>query len=124
LSAVVAGVAAADVVAAPVPAQAQPDPLHRFEHQTIAWHDCRTNPNDPIAAQLAAVGALCGEMTVPLDYRHPDGRTISIAGTGGRPPTPRTSWARWSSTPASRTRPGVRSPPRRPRRRRWAPSTT
>ena len=80
LSAVVAGVAAAGVVAAaPVPAQAQPDPLYRFEHQTIAWHDCRTNPNDPIAAQLAAVGALCGEMTVPLDYRHPDGRTISIA---------------------------------------------
>jgi len=70
LSAVIAGVAAA-----PVPTQAQPDPLYRFEHQAIAWHDCRTNPNDPIAAQLAAVGALCGEMTAPLDYRHPDGRT-------------------------------------------------
>lgn len=79
LSAVIAGVAATVVVAAPAPAQAQPDPLYRFEHQAIAWHDCRTNPNDPIAAQLAAVGALCGEMTVPLDYRHPDGRTISIA---------------------------------------------
>ena len=79
LAAVVAGVAVTGVVGAPVPAQAQPDPLHRFEHQTIAWHDCRTNPNDPIAAQLAAVGALCGELTVPLDYRHPDGRTISIA---------------------------------------------
>jgi pimeloyl-ACP methyl ester carboxylesterase len=84
LSAVVAGVAATGVVAtgavaAPVLASAQPDPLHRFEHQTIAWHDCRANPNDPIAAQLAAVGALCGEMRVPLDYRHPDGRTISIA---------------------------------------------
>src|SRR5438477_1253349 len=77
LSAMVAGIAATAAVAAP--AQAQPDPLHRFERQTIAWHDCRTNPNDPIAAQLAAVGALCGEMTVPLDYRHPDGRTISIA---------------------------------------------
>jgi pimeloyl-ACP methyl ester carboxylesterase len=74
----VAGVAATGVVAA-VPAQAQADPLHRFEHQSIAWHDCRTNPNDPIAAQLAAAGALCGEMTVPLDYRHPDGRTVSIA---------------------------------------------
>lgn len=79
LSALLAGVAASGVVAAPVPAQAQPDALHRFEHQNIAWHDCRTNPNDPIAAQLAAVGALCGEMTVPLDYRHPEGRTISIA---------------------------------------------
>src|SRR2546430_10170645 len=78
LSAMVAGVAATAVVVA-VPAQAQPDPLDRFEHQAIAWHDCRTNPNDPIAAQLAAVGALCGEMRVPLDYRHPDGRTISIA---------------------------------------------
>jgi pimeloyl-ACP methyl ester carboxylesterase len=79
LAAMVAGVAATGLVAAAVPAQAQPDPLHRFEHQTIAWHDCRTNPNDPIAAQLAAAGALCGEITVPLDYRHPDGRTISIA---------------------------------------------
>ena len=84
LPAVIAGVAAAGVVAtgavaAPVPAQAQPDPLYRFEYQAIAWHDCRTNPNDPIAAQLAAVGALCGEMRVPLDYRHPDGRAISIA---------------------------------------------
>ncbi|HEX6525614.1 MAG TPA: alpha/beta fold hydrolase [Streptosporangiaceae bacterium] len=79
LSAVIAGAAAAVAVAAPVPAQAQPDPLYRFEHQAIAWHDCRINPDDPIAAQLAAVGALCGEMTVPLDYRHPDGRTISIA---------------------------------------------
>jgi pimeloyl-ACP methyl ester carboxylesterase len=78
MSAAVAGVVAIGVLAA-VPAQAQSDPLHRFEHQSIAWHDCRTNPNDPIAARLAAVGALCGEMTVPLDYRHPDGRTISIA---------------------------------------------
>jgi pimeloyl-ACP methyl ester carboxylesterase len=76
LSAVVAGVAATTVV---VPAQTQPGPLHRFERQTIAWHDCRTNVNDPIAGHLAAVGALCGELTVPLDYRHPDGRTISIA---------------------------------------------
>jgi hypothetical protein len=76
LSAVVAATAAP---AASAPAQAQPDPLYRFEHQPMAWHDCRTNPNDPIAKQLAAVGAPCGEMTVPLDYRHPDGRTISIA---------------------------------------------
>ena len=68
LSAVVAVVAATGVMAV-VPAQAQPDPLYRFEHQTIAWHDCRTNPNDPVAAQLDAVGALCGEMTVPLDRK-------------------------------------------------------
>lgn len=78
VSAVAAGVAATGLVAA-APAQAQPDPLHRFARQAIAWHDCRTNPNDPIAAQLAAAGALCGELAVPLDYRHPDGRTISIA---------------------------------------------
>ena len=132
LPAVIAGVAAAGAVAAgavaagavAAPAQAQPDPLYRFEHQAIAWHDCRTNPNDPIAAQLAAVGALCGEMRVPLDYRHPDGRAISIAVDQRPATTPRTNWARWSSTPAGRTRPGVRSPPRRPRRRRWAPGTT
>ena len=50
LSVAVAGLAAAGVAAAPAPAQAQPDPLSRFEQQSIAWHDCRTNPNDPIAA--------------------------------------------------------------------------
>ena len=61
------------------PAQATADPLHGFENQAIAWHDCRPSPNDPIGANLAAVGAARGELIVPLDCRHPGGRTLSIA---------------------------------------------
>jgi pimeloyl-ACP methyl ester carboxylesterase len=53
--------------------------LARFEHQRIAWHDCRTGPEDETGERLAAAGARCGEVTVPLDYGNPDGRTISVA---------------------------------------------
>jgi pimeloyl-ACP methyl ester carboxylesterase len=48
-------------------------------HQRIAWHDCRTTPNDETGEQLAAAGARCGEVTVPLDYANPSGRTITVA---------------------------------------------
>ncbi|MEU5696704.1 alpha/beta hydrolase [Actinosynnema sp. NPDC020468] len=44
-----------------------------------AWHDCVTGPDDEVGAQLAAVGARCAEITVPLDYRRPDGRTVTLA---------------------------------------------
>jgi pimeloyl-ACP methyl ester carboxylesterase len=53
--------------------------LDRFEPRTIAWHTCETGPDDQLGAQLDAVGAKCGAVTVPLDYRAPDGRTISVA---------------------------------------------
>jgi pimeloyl-ACP methyl ester carboxylesterase len=82
LLAAVTGVAMTGIAvtgATALPANGQEDQLHRYEHQAIAWHDCRTNPNDPDGADLADVGAVCGELTVPLDYRHPDGRTISMA---------------------------------------------
>jgi len=50
-----------------------------FEQQRIAWHDCRTGPEDETGERLAAAGARCGEVTVPLDYANPGGRTISVA---------------------------------------------
>jgi pimeloyl-ACP methyl ester carboxylesterase len=53
--------------------------LDRFEHRAIAWHTCQTGPGDQAGAQLDAVGAKCGTVTVPLDYRDPGGRTISVA---------------------------------------------
>lgn len=55
------------------------DGLARFDHQTIDWHTCRTGPNDDTGAQLDAVGARCASITVPLDYRDPNGRTITVA---------------------------------------------
>lgn len=54
-------------------------PLLRFEQQRISWHACKTGPDDETGAELAAAGARCGEVTEPLDYRDPGGRTISIA---------------------------------------------
>ncbi|GAA0613671.1 alpha/beta hydrolase [Kutzneria viridogrisea] len=71
--------AASGLVLAAPPAQSSTAGLARFESQAIAWHDCRTGPEDEVGAQLAAVGARCGELTVPLDYGDPGGRTISVA---------------------------------------------
>ncbi|WP_051114739.1 alpha/beta hydrolase [Actinokineospora enzanensis] len=47
--------------------------------QAITWHDCRTTPDDELGRQLDEVGARCGELTVPLDYSRPHGRTITLA---------------------------------------------
>ncbi|MFC0041351.1 alpha/beta fold hydrolase [Actinomadura rayongensis] len=46
---------------------------------SIAWHDCRAGPDDETGAQLAAVGARCGELGVPLDHARPDGPRITVA---------------------------------------------
>ncbi|WP_221762259.1 alpha/beta hydrolase [Nonomuraea sp. WAC 01424] len=51
----------------------------RFHRQTIDWHGCRTGPDDETGAALDKAGAQCAEVTVPLDYRRPRGRTISVA---------------------------------------------
>ena len=45
-----------------------PRGLERFYSQTITWEDC------PDGASFK-----CGMVTVPLDYEHPDGQTITIA---------------------------------------------
>ena len=45
-----------------------PQGLESFYSQTIDWQDC------PDGAPFK-----CGTVTVPLDYEHPDGRTITIA---------------------------------------------
>ena len=46
-----------------------PRGLERFYSQTISWEDCS---NETTTFQ-------CGTVTVPLDYEHPDGKTITIA---------------------------------------------
>ena len=45
-----------------------PQGLESFYNQTITWEDC------PDGASFK-----CGTVTVPLDYEHPDGQTITIA---------------------------------------------
>jgi pimeloyl-ACP methyl ester carboxylesterase len=64
------------LVAAPssgVAAPAEPTTQYpEFTPETPRWGECEN-------ARLAAVGAECGFVGVPLDYRHPDGEKINIA---------------------------------------------
>jgi len=46
-----------------------PQGLESFYSQTIDWEDC-SDGTSPFQ---------CGTVTIPLDYEHPDGRTITIA---------------------------------------------
>ncbi|MET8544104.1 alpha/beta hydrolase [Kitasatospora sp. NPDC004799] len=55
------------------------DPLAALRRRQPVWHPCRTGPEDTAGADLDAAGARCTEVTVPLDYRHPDGRTLGVA---------------------------------------------
>ncbi|MDT7727356.1 MAG: hypothetical protein QOI21_3932, partial [Actinomycetota bacterium] len=45
----------------------------------ISWRDCRSGASDGQGAELTAAGALCATVRVPLDHRHPDGRTVGVA---------------------------------------------
>ncbi|MEU0009377.1 alpha/beta hydrolase [Streptomyces sp. NPDC006314] len=82
MTAVVAVLGSASLVTACTPRGATPpgdDGLARFEHQEIIWHSCKDGPKDTEGAELDGAGARCAELTAPLDYRRPDGRTIKIA---------------------------------------------
>jgi len=70
------------LAASAAPAQATaahaPD-LERFYQQRIDWQKCQLDPSDETGAELDRAGARCAEVTVPLDYRDPTGRTITVA---------------------------------------------
>jgi pimeloyl-ACP methyl ester carboxylesterase len=55
---------------------ASADPVRR---QAVHWHGCSTGPDDEVGAALDQAGARCGEVTVPVDYGRPRGRTIKVA---------------------------------------------
>lgn len=66
------GASAAMLVPA-VPASAAPsDPLAAFHHQKLRWTTCNMK-------ELDDAGAQCADVTVPLDYANPGGRTIKVA---------------------------------------------
>lgn len=46
---------------------------------SLTWHSCQIGPDDQVGAAMDAAGSQCAEVRVPLDYRHPRGRTIAIA---------------------------------------------
>ncbi|MET8615404.1 alpha/beta hydrolase [Streptomyces misionensis] len=60
-------------------ATAGADPLARFHHQRLDWKSCALGPDDTTGTALEAAGARCADVTVPLDYTRPGGRTIKVA---------------------------------------------
>ncbi|MFE9092847.1 alpha/beta fold hydrolase [Streptomyces sp. NPDC007264] len=65
--------------AAAAPARAAADPLARYHHQRLTWQSCALGPDDDTGRQLEQAGARCADVTVPLDYAAPEGRTITVA---------------------------------------------
>ncbi|WP_149258156.1 alpha/beta fold hydrolase [Actinomadura sp. K4S16] len=53
--------------------------LARFYDQRLNWKACTLGSGDETGKDLDKAGARCADVTVPLDYRHPDGRTITVA---------------------------------------------
>lgn len=77
-------------VAAAPPAAASPaaagargpvakDPLARYHHQSLRWKSCVLGPDDETGKGLQQAGAQCADVTVPLDYTRPSGRTLTVA---------------------------------------------
>ncbi|TXR99672.1 alpha/beta hydrolase [Streptomyces sp. col6] len=58
---------------------ADPKPFARFHGQHVDWHACALDADDETGQALDAAGADCADITVPLDYADPDGRTITVA---------------------------------------------
>lgn len=79
------GLAATALALTALPATALParalaaDPLARYHHQRLDWTSCVLGPDDATGKELEQAGAQCADVTVPLDYASPDGRTITVA---------------------------------------------
>ncbi|GAB2871276.1 hypothetical protein GCM10027074_43520 [Streptomyces deserti] len=75
-----AALAATGLPAAAAPADAPAgDPLAGYHHQSLDWKSCVLGSGDAIGRELEQAGAQCADVTVPLDYDDPDGRTITVA---------------------------------------------
>ncbi|MEU3459227.1 alpha/beta hydrolase [Streptomyces sp. NPDC006733] len=53
--------------------------LDRYAHQPLTWNSCVLGPDDATGKELEKAGARCADVTVPLDYARPGGRTITVA---------------------------------------------
>ncbi|MET9644479.1 alpha/beta hydrolase [Streptomyces syringium] len=63
-------------------ASTEPPPgagLDRYYRQRLDWGSCVQGPDDTTGRDLEKAGAQCAEVTVPLDYADPRGRTITVA---------------------------------------------
>ncbi|WP_282793254.1 alpha/beta hydrolase [Streptomyces sp. CC224B] len=78
---------AALALAAPSATAAPPRPaptaatggLDRYYHQRLDWRSCVLGPGDEEGRALEKAGARCADVTVPLDYSDPGGRTLTVA---------------------------------------------
>ncbi|NUQ97772.1 MAG: alpha/beta fold hydrolase [Streptomyces sp.] len=55
------------------------DPLARYHRQHLTWKSCLLGPDDATGKELEQAGAQCADVTVPLDYDDPGGRTTTVA---------------------------------------------
>lgn len=53
--------------------------LDRYYDQRLSWGTCVRSPDDTTGRELDAAGVQCANVTVPLDYTAPRGRTITVA---------------------------------------------
>ncbi|MFI9237168.1 alpha/beta hydrolase [Streptomyces sp. NPDC053079] len=53
--------------------------LGRYYQQRLDWGSCVKGPGDTTGTDLDKVGVQCADVTVPLDYADPRGRTITVA---------------------------------------------
>ncbi|MFE7614778.1 alpha/beta hydrolase [Streptomyces sp. NPDC057496] len=53
--------------------------LDRYYDQRLTWGSCATGPDDTVGKDLDRAGVRCTDVTVPLDYSDPTGRTITVA---------------------------------------------
>ncbi|WKX68609.1 alpha/beta hydrolase [Streptomyces sp. XD-27] len=79
IKALAACVAVFAATATTASASADPDPFARFHGQRVDWHACTLGAGDELGKELDAAGADCADITVPLDYADPGGRTITVA---------------------------------------------
>ncbi|EPH46800.1 putative Tripeptidyl aminopeptidase [Streptomyces aurantiacus JA 4570] len=60
-------------------AQSSGTGLARYYNQRPDWRSCVIGPDDETGKDLEKAGARCADVTVPLDYSDPGGRTITVA---------------------------------------------
>ncbi|MFI1103848.1 alpha/beta hydrolase [Streptomyces melanogenes] len=53
--------------------------LDRYYDQRPGWGSCAKGPDDTVGRDLDKAGVQCADVTVPLDYTAPRGRTITVA---------------------------------------------
>ncbi|MGP8303656.1 alpha/beta hydrolase [Streptomyces inhibens] len=53
--------------------------LDRYYDQRLGWGSCAKGPGDTMGRDLDKAGVQCADVTVPLDYADPQGRTITVA---------------------------------------------